>query len=74
MASIHYHLFIMTSATMIEYGEPFFTDGLAPQDIRDAGLELAHISNSHELVMALMNYIDTDTLAEFIDDRCMGRV
>ena len=64
----------MTTATMIEFGESFNAEGLHPQDIRDAGFELAMQSNEHELLLALMNYISTEELAEFIDDRCMGRV
>ena len=64
----------MTIAPMIEFGESFNSEGLHPQDIRDAGYELAMHSNANELLLALMNYISSDELAEFIDDRCMGRV
>ena len=53
--------------------ESFNYESLAPQDIRVAGYDLADNCDARQLLTTLMNYIDTDTLGQFIDDVYMGR-
>jgi len=45
-----------------------------PQLVRNDFAELAELSDPAELLAALAGTLPTDTLAEFIDDRLMGRV
>ena len=51
----------------------FDYEQMSPQDIRDAGYDLADNSDAQRMLYSLMNYIDTDTLGQFIDDVYMGR-
>ena len=55
------------------YNTSFDYEGMTPQQIRDAGFDLAYNSDSCKMLETLMNYIDTDTLGQFIDDVYMGR-
>ena len=55
------------------YMTSFDWEQMTPQDIRDAGFDLAYNSDSCKMLESLMNYIDTDTLGQFIDDVYMGR-
>ena len=45
-----------------------------PQLVRDDFDELIELSDSTELLRALAGALPTDVLAEFIDDRLMGRI
>jgi hypothetical protein len=45
-----------------------------PQLVRNDFAELAELSNPAELLASLANTLPADVLAEFIDDRLMGRV
>jgi hypothetical protein len=55
------------------YMTSFDWEQMTPQDIRDAGFDLAYNADACQMLESLMNYIDTDTLGQFIDDVYMGR-
>ena len=58
---------------MLQFNEPYDRPA-EPQRIRDDFAELTDCSDPAELLRALACYLPTDTLADFIDDRLMGRV
>jgi hypothetical protein len=64
------------SSTMsrIVFNEPYESEGLEPQQIRDDFADLMLISDPVALLQSLSSFLPTDTLAEFIDDHMMGRV
>ena len=64
------------SSTMsrIVFNEPYESEGLEPQEIRDDFDELMLISDPEHLLRSLSSFLPTSTLAEFIDDHMMGRV
>jgi len=45
-----------------------------PQSVRNDFYELASLSDTEELLHALVGQLSADVLASFIDDRLMGRV
>ena len=57
----------------IAFNEPYIKPS-DPQTIRFDFYDLMDCSDQESLLTALANYISSDQLAEFIDDRCMGRV
>ena len=63
----------------IVFNEPYESEGLEPQQIRDdfADYMIAtthNLDDAEKLLYALSSYLPTDTLASFLDDRLMGRV
>lgn len=58
----------------IVFNEPYESEELEPQQIRDDFDELMLISDPEILLRSLSSFLPTDTLAEFIDDKLMGRV
>ena len=54
--------------------EPYESEGLEPQEIRDDFDELMLISDPELLLRSLSSFLPTSTLAEFIDDHMMGRI
>ena len=57
----------------IEFNKPYIKPS-DPQTIRYDFYDLMDRSSHESLLVALTYYISSDQLAEFIDDRCMGRV
>ena len=57
----------------IEFNEPYNKPS-DPQTIRYDFYDLMDCTDHNALLVALANTLDTDTLAQFIDDRLMGRV
>ena len=64
------------SSTMsrIVFNEPYESEGLEPQQIRDDFADLTLISDPEVLLRSLSSFLPTSTLAEFIDDHMMGRI
>ncbi len=64
------------SSTMsrIVFNEPYESDGLEPQQIRDDAYQLFYEMENEDLVKLISTYLDCDTLAQLIDDKIMGRV
>ena len=64
------------SSTMsrIVFNEPYESEGLEPQQIRDDFTDLMLISDPEVMLRSLSSFLPTSTLAEFIDDHMMGRV
>lgn len=58
---------------MLEFNEPYERSPF-PQDVRNDFQELIESSDPAELCSALAGTLSADQLAEFIDDRMMGRV
>ena len=58
----------------IVFNEPYESEGLEPQQIRDDAHRLFYIMEHKDLVNLISTYLDSDTLAELIDDKLMGRV
>ena len=58
----------------IVFNEPYEFEGLEPQQIRDDAHRLFYIMEHKDLVNLMSTYLDSDTLAELIDDKLMGRV
>lgn len=58
---------------MIQFNEPYERPA-EPQAVRNDFQELTGLSDPAELLQALAGTLSTDLLAEFIDDRLMGRV
>ena len=58
----------------IVFNEPYESDGLQPQDIRDDAHRLFYIMEHKDLVNLFSTYLNSDLLAELIDDKLMGRV
>ena len=57
----------------ISFNEPYNKPS-DPQTIRYDFYDLMDCTDHSSLLTALANYMSTDQLAEFIDDRLMGRV
>ena len=64
------------SSTMsrIVFNEPYESEGLEPQQIRDDFADLMLISDPEVLLRSLSATLSTDDLAKFIDDHMMGRI
>ena len=58
----------------IVFNEPYESEGLQPQDIRDDAHRLFTIMEHKDLVNLFSTYFRSDHLAELIDDKLMGRV
>tara|TARA_Y100000004_G_C8741243_1_gene338425 strand:+ start:314 stop:499 length:186 start_codon:yes stop_codon:yes gene_type:complete len=58
----------------IVFNEPYESDGLEPQQIRDDAYQLFYEMENEDLVKLISTYLDCDTLAQLIDDKIMGRV
>lgn len=58
----------------IVFNESYEFEGLEPQQIRDDFMELMLMSDPELLLRSLSSFLPTDTLAEFIDDKLMGRI
>jgi len=58
----------------IVFNEPYESDGLQPQDIRDDAHRLFYIMEHDDLVNLFSTYLSSDQLVELIDDKLMGRV
>ena len=58
----------------IVFNEPYQSEGLEPQQIRDDAHELFSSMKHKDLVDLFSTYFNTDQLAELIDDKSMGRV
>jgi len=58
----------------IVFNEPYESEGLEPQQIKNDAHELFTIIPHDELVKLLSTYLNSDQLAELIDDKLMGRV
>jgi len=58
----------------IVFNEPYESEGLEPQQIKNVAHELFTIIPHDELVKLLSTYLNSDQLAELIDDKLMGRV
>ena len=63
-----------STMSRIVFNEPYESEGLEPQQIRDDFAELMLLSDPEILLRSLSSFLPTSTLAEFIDDRTMGRV
>ena len=64
------------SSTMsrIVFNEPYESEGLQPQEIRDDAHRLFYIMEHKDLVNLFSTYFNTDLLAELIDDKLTERV
>jgi len=58
----------------IVFNEPYESEGLQPQEIRDDAHRLFYIMEHKDLVNLFSTYLNSDLLAELIDDKLMGRV
>ena len=58
----------------ISFNEPYESDGLMPQEIRDDAHRLFSIMQHEDLVNLFSTYFNSDLLAELIDDKLTGRV
>ena len=58
----------------IIFNEPYQSEGLTPQQIRNDAHRLFYIMEHKDLVNLFSTYLNTDQLAELIDDKLMGRV
>ena len=58
----------------IVFNEPYESEGLQPQEIRDDAHRLFYIMEHKDLVNLFSTYFNTDLLAELIDDKLTGRV
>tara|TARA_Y100000289_G_scaffold62055_1_gene70770 strand:- start:825 stop:1022 length:198 start_codon:yes stop_codon:yes gene_type:complete len=61
-----------------EIGQSYSFEGMEPQQIRDDFVNYVQNyfldeASLEELAICLGNYIDTDTLGQFMDDKMMGR-
>ena len=62
------------SLSRIVFNEPYESEGLHPEDIRNDAHRLFYIMEHRDLVNLVSTYFNTDLLAEIIDDKLMGRV
>jgi len=62
------------SESRITFNEPYESEGLLPQDIRNDAHRLFYIMEHEDLVNLMSTYLSTDLLTEIIDDKLMGRV
>lgn len=58
----------------IVFNEPYESEGLQPQQIRDDAYRLFYIMEHKDLVNLFSTYLSSDLLTELIDDKLMGRV
>jgi hypothetical protein len=58
----------------IVFNESYESEGLQPQEIRDDAHRLFYIMEHKDLVNLFSTYLNSDLLAELIDDKLMGRV
>ena len=58
----------------IVFNEPYESDELQPQEIRDDAHRLFYIMEHKDLVNLMSTYLSSDLLAELIDDKLMGRI
>ena len=58
----------------IVFNQPYQSEGLEPNQIRDDAHRLFFIMEHDDLVNLMSTYIDPATLAELINDKLMGRV
>ena len=56
------------------FNAPYESEGLTPQQIREDFLDLVAISDYYNLLTTLCVWLSSDQLAEFIDDRMIGRI
>ena len=56
------------------FNESYDSEGLTPQQIREDFLDLVAISDYYNLLTTLCVWLSADQLAEFIDDRMIGRI
>lgn len=61
-----------------EINQPYNFEGMEPQQIRNDFVNYVQNcfldeASLEELAICLGNYIDTDTLGHFMDDKMMGR-
>ena len=74
MLSAPFALFVTDLITiMLTFNEPYSKPS-DPNVIRDDMHRLASIMEHDDLINLVSTYFSTDTLAELIDDRLMGRV
>ena len=58
----------------IVFNEPYESEGLKPQQIRDDAHRLFTIMEHKDLVNLFSTYFNSDQLAKLIDDKLMERV
>ena len=58
----------------IVFNEPYQSEGLEPQQIKEDAHQLFSITPHDELVKLFSTYFNSDQLVQLIDDRLMGRV
>jgi hypothetical protein len=58
----------------IVFNEPYESEGLMSQEIRDDAHRLFSIMQHEDLVNLFSTYLSSYLLAELIDDKLMGRV
>lgn len=63
-----------STMSRIVFNEPYESEGLQPQEIRDDAHRLFYIMEHKDLVNLFSTYFNTDLLAELIDDKLQGRV
>jgi hypothetical protein len=61
-----------------EFNQPYEFVGLEPQEIKNDFEEFVlgtvhDLEAAEKLIFCLANYIGTDTLGQFLDDKLMGR-
>jgi len=64
----------MTNSGRLNLGEPYDGDLLSTQEIRDDFLDLVAVSDYYDLLKTFAVWLPGTQLAEFIDDRSMGRI
>ena len=64
----------ISEMSRIVFNEPYESDGLQPQEIRDDAHRLFYIMEHKDLVNLFSTYLSSDQLADLIDDKLMGRV
>lgn len=64
----------LSTMSRIVFNEPYESEGLQPQQIRDDAHQLFSMMEHKDLVNLFSTYFNTDLLAELIDDKLMGRV
>ena len=64
----------LSTMSRIVFNEPYESEGLQPQEIRDDAHRLFYIMEHKDLVNLFSTYLSSDLLTELIDDKLMGRV
>jgi hypothetical protein len=62
------------SLSRIVFNQPYESEGLEPQDIRNDAHRLFYVMEHRDLVNLFSTYFNTELLAELIDDKLQGRV